>query len=60
MRDIVPDVVEKAMASGSTTRAERAVDQENKREREAREIVVQQEDLLLPGGNYQLTASTSG
>ena len=40
MREIVQDVVEKAMASGSKTRAERAVDLANKREREAREIVV--------------------
>ena len=46
MRDIVPDVVEKAMASGSKTRAERAVDQANKRECEARGIVLQHEATI--------------
>ena len=40
MRCIVPVVIQKAVASGSLIRAERAVDQANKREREAREIVL--------------------
>ena len=39
MKEIVPDVVEKAVASSSKTRAERAVDQANKRECEPRDIV---------------------
>ena len=46
MREIVPDDVAKAMASGFKTRAERAVDQAHKREREARDIVPQQEAII--------------
>ena len=51
-RDIVLEVVEKAMASGIKTWIERAVDQANKREHEARENVMQHEAT-----DYQWTAS---
>ena len=47
MRDIVPDDVEKAMASGMKTRAQRPVDQEKTRDREAREIVLHQEATII-------------
>ena len=46
MRQMVPNVVEKAMASSSKTRAERAVHQAKKRERDTREIVMQQETTI--------------
>ena len=41
MTDVVPDVVEKSMALGSKTREERAVEQASKREREAKELILQ-------------------
>ena len=53
MRDIVPDIVEKAMASGGKTRAKWGVEQPNKREREARDIVMKRE-VAISGPQAQV------
>ena len=46
LKEVLPDAVEKAMASGGRTRAERATEQASKNEREAQEQVVKQEATI--------------
>ena len=45
-KEVLPDAVEKAMASGGKTRAELATEQATKKEREAREQVVKHEATI--------------
>ena len=53
LKEVLPDAVEKAMASGGKTRAEGATEQATKKEREAREQVVKHE------GNHCKYAGTT-
>ena len=46
LKVVLPDAVEKAMASGGKTRAERDTEQATKKEREAREQVVKHEATI--------------
>ena len=46
LKEVLPDAVEKAMASGGKTGAERATEQASKKEREAREQVVKHEATI--------------
>ena len=46
LKEVLPDAVEKAMASGGKTRAERATQQATKKEREAREQVAKHEATI--------------
>ena len=46
LKEVLPDAVEKAIASGGKTRAERATEQATKKEREAREEVVKHEATI--------------
>ena len=46
LKEVVPDAVEKAMASGGRTRAERATEHATRKEREAREWVVKHEATI--------------
>ena len=46
LKEVLPDAVEKAIASGGKTRAERATEQATKKEREAREQVVKHEATI--------------
>ena len=46
LKEVLPDAVEKAIASGGKTRAERATEQATKNEREAREQVVKHEATI--------------
>ena len=46
LKEVLPDAVEKAMASGCRTRAERATEQATKKEREAREQIVKHEATI--------------
>ena len=46
LKEVLPDAVEKAIASGGKTRAERATEQATKKEREAREHVVKHEATI--------------
>ena len=46
LKEVLPDAVEKAMASGGKTRAERATEQATKKEREAREQVLKHEATI--------------
>ena len=59
MRDIVPDSNKKAMASGSKTWAERAVDHANKREREARRLSCSKRQLLVDYEHNWVTCGSS-
>ena len=46
LKEVLPDAVEKAMASGGKTRAERATEHATKKEREARGHVVKHEATI--------------
>ena len=46
LKEVLPDAVEKAMASGGKTRADRATDQAPKKEREAREPIFKHEATI--------------
>ena len=46
LKEVLPDAVEKAIASGGKTRVERATEQATKKEREAREQVVKHEATI--------------
>ena len=46
LKEVLPDAVEKAMASGGRTRAEQATEQATKKEREARELAVRHEATI--------------
>ena len=46
LKEVLPDAVEKAMASGGKTQAVRATEQATKKEREAREQVVKHEATI--------------
>ena len=46
LKEVLPNAVEKAMASGGRTRAERATEQATKKEREAREQVLKHEATI--------------
>ena len=46
LKEVLPDAVEKAMASGGKTRAERATERATNKEREAREWVLKHEATI--------------